>query len=258
MKLASLCAGSALVVTGLAFPLTSSAQLTVQSGYELFQTQASGTSFPGLGSLMGVPLGTFNFGSGPVNTGDTDTIIQRLTTATVANAGDSTTVNLKVNALQLETTAQVNFMNLGLNNYFITLDPNTASTGSMTLTFGGPGGGTFSSSLDLTLDIHSGALNGPVVDTETLMLQNNNEVWGRTPPPGSVLINGVDYLLNGTDTSADFWPGLQIVQNPPSLPSAADDLTPATVPDGASTLGLLLASATILFATRRRLLDLTP
>ncbi len=65
--------------------------LVVTAGYDLFQTVAADTSFPGLGNLMGVPLGTFNFGGGPVNTGLTDTIVQRLFDVSVPAVGDTGT-----------------------------------------------------------------------------------------------------------------------------------------------------------------------
>src|SRR5258708_39408506 len=81
--------------------------LTVNSGYDLFGS-APGTSFPGLGPLVGVPLGAYDFGSGPVAVGNTDTIVRRLSNVTVAAAGNTAPTNLTVLALQLETAAPVN------------------------------------------------------------------------------------------------------------------------------------------------------
>ena len=66
------------------------ADWVVKAGYDLFQTVPADTSFPGLGNLMGVPLGTFDFGSGAVGTGLTDTIVQRLSDISVPpTAGNS-------------------------------------------------------------------------------------------------------------------------------------------------------------------------
>jgi hypothetical protein len=96
---------------------------TVAPGWDLFATDPTGTSFPGLGNLHGVPLGTFDFdnffgrGIGVQNVGNTDTIIERLLAATSVSGP----IPITLVALQLETVAPVNFAGNGLDNYFITL-----------------------------------------------------------------------------------------------------------------------------------------
>ncbi len=185
----------------------------VSAGFDLFDTIAADTNFPGLGNLMGVPLGTFNFGGtvGVQNTGSTDTILQRLASATVASPpGTAPAINIQVAALQLETVAPVNFMGDGLANYFITLQSThggPASNGTETITFASNNGGTFNSSLDLFFDIRMGSLTGPIVESTDVVLTNSGTAWGRTPPAGAVLINGANNLLDATDHNQDIFTG---------------------------------------------------
>jgi hypothetical protein len=184
--------------------------LTVDAGFDLFAT-TTGSSFPGLGDLVGVPLGgVFE---------NTDTIIQRTQAVTVAAPGDTGTTQLSVFALQLETAMPISFMGGPLGDYFVTLQSirgGPASTGSMNITFASTAGGTFTSTLDLNLDIRFGSLTGPIVDSlNNLALTNSGDSWGRTPTPGALLITGLNYLLNGTDTSNDFWPGVPLTETHP-------------------------------------------
>ena len=93
----------------------------VRVGYDLLQTNSSSTAFPGLGNLMGVPLGTYNFGGsvGTVSVGNTDTIVQRLADAVTSTLpGTAPTIADQLDALDLETVAPVNFEGFGVNNYF--------------------------------------------------------------------------------------------------------------------------------------------
>ena len=164
--------------------------LTVDAGYDLFAS-APGTSFPGLGLLVGVPLGTFNFGSGPVPVGNADTIAHRLSDVTVAVVGNTGVTPLQLLALQLETAAPVNFAGNGLDNYFMTLQSvhgGPATVGSMSITFGSTTGGTFSSSLDVFFDIREGSLLGPIVFASDLVATNSGDLWGRVASPGAVTI----------------------------------------------------------------------
>jgi len=206
------------------------ADWVIQPGYDLFQTVAADTSFPGLGNLMGVPLGTFNFGGGPVATGPTDTIVQRLDTIDVPpTAGSSGTTKLMMSALQLETVTPVNFMGNGLGNYFVTLTPSVASMGTLTATFSSNAGGTFTSTLDVFFDIHFGSLTGPVVDSSSVALSTAPSPWGRIPPPGAVTIPLVNqFLLGAGNTNGDFWINKEIHQGPHGVVTAASIPEPST------------------------------
>jgi len=91
--------------------------LSVVLGSDYLTSPAGLSSFPGLGTVGGVPLGPA--------TGNTDTIVQRLSDAIFpgapgpGNAAPAISTNLS--ALQLETMAPVNFAGDGLDNYFVTL-----------------------------------------------------------------------------------------------------------------------------------------
>jgi hypothetical protein len=221
--------------------------VSVAAGYDLFETMG-GSSFPGLGDLMGVPLGNFNFGGaiGNQNVGNTDTIIQRLQAATVTAPGaipypvTAQTINLSVLSLQLETVNMINFGGNGLANYFVTLTPTVASTGTMDMTFASAAGGTFASTLDLNLDIHKGSLNGAIVDSLTnVVLTNTGAAWGRIAPAGAVVINGVNFMLDGTDTNQDFWPVPPIIETHPG--GGAHEVTNASIPEPRAWIMLLTA-----------------
>lgn len=239
--------GLAIGIAALALSGEARAQgsLTVAAGYDLFTTEPDGTTFPGLGNLMGVPLGTYNFGSGPVSVGTADTIIQRTDTVTVGASGDTGTTGLVMNALQLETVAPVNFGGV-VGDYFVTLQSTRggpASTGSMSITFGSPLGGTFTSSLDVFFDIHFGSLTGPIVYSSDLVLTNSGDTWGRTPPIGAELINGINYLLDGKDTNQDFWPGVPLIESHPN--GAMHTVTYAMTPEPSTWVMLITAGVLV-------------
>jgi len=219
--------------------------VSVAPGYDLFETIPDASNFPGLGGLMGVPLGTFDFGGaiGNQNVGTTDTIIQRLQAATVTAPPypvTAPTIGLFVAALQLETTQLVDYKGNGLDNYFVTLSPNAPSIGLMDITFASALGGTFASTLSLNLDIHKGSLNGTVVDSlPNILLTNTGAGWGRIPPPGAVVIDGVNHLLNGVDTSQDFWPIPPVIEVHPG--GGQHVVTTGSVPEPSTWIMLVTA-----------------
>jgi len=206
----------------------------VNAGWDLFQTDPTGTTFPGLGNLTGVSLGTFNFsgtqnGNNPLgrnigvqNVGATDTIVERTAAAIPLPplvAGASATIPLTMVALQLQTVTPMNFMGLGLDNYFITLDPSLNSTGSMTITWNGDGlSGSFSSVINVNFDIHKGSLAGTVVNPggTILPLTSTGTLWSDLPPPGAIQLTNVNTFLSGTsgDRTQDFWINNGAIVNP--------------------------------------------
>jgi hypothetical protein len=192
----SIMLGLLAIILILARPITSQADPLVLAGFDLFQTQP-GTQVNlnpvGLGTqpFIGVPLGTFDFGMGPVAVFNTDTIVQRLEDATPSNP----TIPLEVVALQLMS---VNQFTLGGNTgfLFVTLQSvrgGPTSTGTMTITFG-PEGGTFDSTLNIAFDMRFGSLDGPILFSDTLVLMANDVLWSHFPPAGAVIIPGVNDL----------------------------------------------------------------
>jgi len=205
-------AGLVAVILALASPSASQA-LTVDAGWDLFQTVFPQTSFLG-DSYRGVPLGTFNFGGtiGIQNTGATDTIVQRLSNATAA-AGGTASIPIQLVALQLMSGVPVDFTKFGgsgLHTAFITLH-GTQGTGSMGITFdptatAGNQFGIFGASLPVSFDVRQDTLSGPIIASSSATLTSAGN-WTHTAPPGATLINGVNNNLNGTDNTNDFWPG---------------------------------------------------
>jgi len=192
------------------------ADWVVSAGFDLFQTVAADTSFPGLGNLMGVPLGTFDFGSGPVATGLTDTIVERLSAITVPETpGSSGVADIQMRALQLETVVPVDFGGNGLNNYFVTLDPTQTSGGTINIVFDSNDGGTWSSNLVVNFAVHQGALDGNIVFRGSTTLANQGDPWGRIPPPNAMTIPGVnEFLLAPGNRFGDFWSQSEIHTGP--------------------------------------------
>jgi hypothetical protein len=191
---------SALVTLAAAGVSHAQLPVTVLPGYDLFTT-TTGTSFQGV-TYVGDPLGTFNFGSGLVNTGTTDTIVQRLAAVSLPTLGSNGTTPIQMDALQLQSVGVT-------PQLFITLQPAVASTGNMTITLtsvsGTTHGGTFDSTINVNYEVHSGSLTGPIVASGVFALSSINCPWSNVPPAGTILINGVNYLLNGVNNAGDFF-----------------------------------------------------
>jgi hypothetical protein len=206
-------AGTALLVStsvGRADPLT------VNQGYDLLIT-LPGTKYLGV-PMTGVPLNTFDFGSGPVSVGaQTDTIVHRLADAS-ATPGGTATIPIEIAALQLVTTAPTTFAgNLPLAIYYATLQSargGPASTGSMDITFDPSSTptdqfGTFSSFFDIFFDLRVGSPMGQIVfsNTDPKHFVTTGAKWTHiAPQPGTFLIDGVNNKLNGQSNQNDFFP----------------------------------------------------
>lgn len=189
--------GLGLVAASLACPSAMRADDTVHSGWDLLLTVDAELKNPGLPGpdfldFKGVPLGTYNFGNGGVPVGNSDTIIHRLNTATIPPSG-SDTIDIQVDALQLIDTS---------DGYYATLNPNTASTGSLTIF----DDGKWNNSFYVYFDLYAGASANPANYLGTgykHFIGSGN--WTHYPGTGDPLITGVNSLLNGSDHLNDFF-----------------------------------------------------
>jgi len=198
----------------ISLPTSARASSILLPGYDLLMTTTE-TDFFDV-PWRGVPIGDgkYNFGSGLVGIGLTDTIVHRTETAT----GPSDTIDADLIALQLRTVNKVD-LGAGLRYYYITLQSvrgGLVGDGEMTITFA-PGGevdphGTFTSSFDVYFDVRVDSLFGPIVMSDHKTIIGGATPWSHFPPevdPGDlnpVEIPGVNVFLNGVDRSNDFWP----------------------------------------------------
>jgi hypothetical protein len=196
---------------------------TVALGSDYFQTEPT-TFFNFAG------IGTIDF-TGLPNTiyGLTDTIIQRLQDTTI-NAGSAPTgsltnaeiaslpnaTNIMIADLSLQSTAPVSYLG-NLFNVTVTLDPGELldDTGRIAI-YGTTAGGTFDSELNVFFDVHfTPVTTGTAFDIDSLntVLTQTGGLWNPTPPPNTVIVNGVigtqaANLHSGLSANeVDFFPG---------------------------------------------------
>lgn len=204
------------------------AALIIDQGYDLFGSNAfldlDGLGTDPLQAYKGVPIGTFDFGlAGVHSTGPADTIVHR--TADLNVPGTSGSIPVEIVGLQLMSTAAYDPDGAGplpTDTYFATLQrdrspaevgifgPGNLSTGAMNVVETTPGvGGTFDSNFDVWFDLRVGGFNGPILAPAPFAkhFTGTGGEWSHTQVPGALMpaIAGVDYLLNGVDTQADFW-----------------------------------------------------
>lgn len=241
------------------------AQLSVLPGWDLWTT-APGTSFAGV-PFVGVPLGTFDFGGaiGVQNVGNTDTIVQRLETASVLPGPLPQTadpISIELVALQMMSAIPVDF-GLGVGTYFITLQSargGPASTGEMSITFNNtnvppppqPQNGTFSSFFDVFFDIRLGSLDGPIALSDNLRLSSADNPWSHFPDPNDLLIDGVNNLLNQNNQLGDFHPiGLVTETHPTGAQHIVTGTAVAPEPGSLAFLILVVGMLTSICLRRR-------
>lgn len=212
------------------------AALMIDQGYDLFSSNAfldlDGAGPAPLQAYDGVPIGNFDFGlAGTHNVNPADTIVHR--TADLNVPGTSGSIPLEIVGLQLTSTASYDPDGAGplpTGTYFATLQRNRSlsevgvfgagnlSTGGMNVVETAPGvGGTFDSFFDVWFDLRLGGFNGPIVAPAPTPkhFTGTGGLWSHTQAPGALMpaISGVDYLLNGVDTQADFWVTAPVVHD---------------------------------------------
>lgn len=240
--------------------------LVVGQGHDLLGTVASQYNFGGAGGLgivhfVGVPIGTFDFGSGAVNVGSTDTILKR---NSIVNLPDPTppilasqTIPIEIKALSLRSATPLNWSGFGgIAGEFVRTIL-VADTGSSMKIYNGPLDttpnpdviGQFDSTLnfDILLQGMTSGASAPF----SLTFTQTGGLWTREPPgPSAVLIDGVNHKLNGIDTSTDFFTGFA---HHISGPHFHDTIDISAVPEpGSLSLIVLGLSVTGLALGRRK------
>jgi hypothetical protein len=207
--------GIALVALFLGAVRVSQAS-AVGLGSDYLASIPGASTFPGLGTLNGVPLGPA--------TGNTNIIVRRQADAIFPGAPPATAPAIPsvLSSLQLVTTTPVNFAGNGLDNYFVTLQSARGgpdSVGGMTITLGALDDGTaanpegtFSSFFDVFFDIRKSSLAGPIVFSSDLVLTNSGPSWDATNPTGAFIVTGLvgnqnaNLHTNKLSTQMDFFP----------------------------------------------------
>lgn len=232
-----------IVVLILAFVPKVMSDPIVNAGWDLFVTDPATTSFMGV-NWQGVPYTDFDFGGsiGVQNVGAADTIIYRENNV-VNGINNSTAIDMV--GWQLRTVNQVN-LGAGSGYYYLTLQSGQSSGGTMSdITFAGNDslhGGTFDSSLDVFFDLRFGALDATPITSGDCILNSSGNMWGNTAPlgvPAYALLPDVNFMLNGTDTTEDFWTQNEVVHaNPDNSIVHSVDSVPEPSPLGLAAIGL--------------------
>jgi hypothetical protein len=220
----------------------------IGDGFDLFATNQGRTligifamgdeKFP-LQHFQGVPIGSYDFGSGTETLSDTDTIVHH--TAASANVPVSL---LELKKLQLQGVEDPTlFVTLQSERNPADLLPDgPPSMGFLRLSFNpGGSGGTFDSAINVNFDIRKGAnIDAQIIGSASLVLTTQNTPWSHELPssfspsssgnacmdhpesadPAGLIrlvahgicnandvITGVNNMLNGVDSTADFYVG---------------------------------------------------
>ena len=187
------------------------ASTIIKAGFDLFQTQTPGTSFdfdtvpnPQVVDFEGSPLNIFDFGTGAINVGTADTIVERLQDANLGGGFD--TIDIEMVALSLVSVAPVDLgFGAGFEDLFITLNTSSPSIQSKMAIFDtgeGSPHGTFDSQLNFSFDV-TGSVGGFYATLEKTFLSTDND-WQHAPT-GLPLIDGINHLLDGSTELGDFW-----------------------------------------------------
>ncbi|MEQ8211485.1 MAG: hypothetical protein RH917_16795 [Lacipirellulaceae bacterium] len=165
------------------------------------------------------PLGTFDFndGSGAVDVGTADTIVERLGDVT-NDIFTEPTVDIEIRALSLRSLEPVDFGGPNPEFTYITLDPAAPSTGSYDFFFDANGPedlqrGFMFASADVNYQIRRGSPTGEVLSSNSVQVETFSDgvPWTHFPFGGDDFnapdktIDGVNFFLEGDSQGGDFF-----------------------------------------------------
>jgi hypothetical protein len=243
-----LATAALVVATCLTLAGVGHASPIVAAGFDLFETQAP-ASFdfntipnPQIVDFEGLPLDFFDFGSGLVPVGTTDTIVERLELADLGGGFD--TIDIEIVALSLVSIAPVDLgFGAGFEDLFVTLNTSSPSFQSnMTIFDGGEGNphGVFDSQLNFSFDV-TGGVGGFYATIEQTFLSFGTP-WSHDHDAGAMLIDGVNHNLDGGSPHShgeDFFIGATLHTGP-------HPVNTGTVPEPST--GLLIGLGFVAFA----------
>ena len=193
-------------------PTGATAQDTIAPGYDLYQEGGFTSGLFLNTAVEGFPIGQFDFGSGPVSTGQADTIVRRTAAASESGPFD---IPIEIHALSLKSVAPLDLSpHAGFGDIYITLSAPSLSGGSYNaLEFFGLGQGLYQAQFLFDYEVRFNAPDGPVIQTGPFqpgsmdLLSNFPTLWEHFPSddPADRVIPGVNSLLNGSDPFEDFF-----------------------------------------------------
>lgn len=165
--------------------------------------------------VVGDPLAMFDFGDGLVDVGLADTIVQRLGDAESSGTG-AASVDIELVALSLRSVAPVDVGTTSPELLYIGLD-SAPSVGSYDFTFFEvPQDDVFigevTAQIDVNYAVRIGSPTGPLLETGAVSLGSQFPISFSHFPTGlspfdvpDLLIDGVNFLLDGFSQEADFF-----------------------------------------------------
>ena len=225
--------------------------IIVSAGYDLLYssgTNVLGVDFVGttIPNPPGTGLGSFDFGSGLVNIGQTNIIVQRMSAVSLADLPTlaSQSISLKVAAFSFQSANALDFSASGgtTNEFIRTVF--VSDNGSTMKIYNNPFDpvpnpdvfGRYDSTLSFRFKLQ-GVTSGALSNLITRTVSQTGALWTHdaVSNPDPVLIAGVNWRLNGSDTSTDFHSGLaQYANVANTLKLDAIDINAAAVPEPGS------------------------